>query len=150
MSNQIKTQIGKLGRIITGKTPPTKVIEYFGYKYPFITPSDISDYSIKYLATTERYLSEKGKEYQKSLLIPKDTVCFVAIGSTVGKMCFTKTKAFTNQQIHSIIVDDNSHNPHYVFYKIHFDYPKIKSIADANGAGKPIINKTDFSNIDIN
>ena len=47
MSNQIKTQIGKLGRIITGKTPPTKVIEYFGYKYPFITPSDISDYSIK-------------------------------------------------------------------------------------------------------
>ena len=148
MAEQIKTQIGKLGRIVTGKTPPTKVLEYFGDRYPFITPSDISDYSIKYLATTERGLSEAGKNYQKSLLIPKDTVCFVAIGSTVGKMCFTKTKGFTNQQIHSIIVDENKNNPHYVFYKIHFEYPKIKSIADANGAGKPIINKTDFSNID--
>lgn len=149
MGSLTKTQIRKLGKIVTGKTPPTKVLEYFGAKYPFITPSDISDYTIKYLNTTERYLSEEGKKYQKSLQIPENTVCFVAIGSTVGKMCFTKSKSFTNQQIHSIIVDEKNYDPHYVFYKIHYEYPKIKSIADANGSGKPIINKSDFSNIEI-
>ncbi len=52
--------IGNLGEIITGYTPPTKNTEYFGDKYPFITPTDIKLDSR--IVHTERFLSQKGYE----------------------------------------------------------------------------------------
>lgn len=51
-------KIGELGRVVTGKTPPTQDVRNFGDKYPFITPRDMS--SQKKIRYTERYLSEKG------------------------------------------------------------------------------------------
>jgi len=41
--NWHQVKIKNLGRVVTGKTPPTKNQEYYGDKYPFITPTDISD-----------------------------------------------------------------------------------------------------------
>ena len=144
-----KVKIAQLGKIVTGKTPPTKIVDYFGVTYPFITPSDITDYFVRRLNTTERGLSESGKQYQKNLLIPKDSVCFVAIGSTVGKMCLTSKNSFTNQQLHSIIVNNNEYNYYYIFYRLRYEMPKLKSIADCKGAGKAILNKTEFESVEI-
>jgi type I restriction enzyme S subunit len=33
--------IDDLGRVLTGKTPSTKIASYFGGHIPFITPSDM-------------------------------------------------------------------------------------------------------------
>ena len=44
--------IGDLGSIITGKTPPTTNKNYYGDKYLFIKPTDISETS-KYTYETE-------------------------------------------------------------------------------------------------
>jgi hypothetical protein len=52
-------KIRELGRVVTGKTPPTHDARNFGNKYPFITPRDMNiQKKIRY---TERYLSEKGR-----------------------------------------------------------------------------------------
>jgi len=40
-------KIKNIGRVITGKTPPTSRSEFFNGDYPFITPSDISNYKIR-------------------------------------------------------------------------------------------------------
>ena len=96
-------KLKNIAEIITGKTPPTEITEYFGEKYPFITPSDIHSFHERRIPNTERYLSDKGYEFQKKLVIPKNGICFVAIGSTVGKMCLSSEISFTNQQIHSLI-----------------------------------------------
>ena len=53
-------KVKDLGKVVTGKTPPTKNKEYFGHKIPFLTPSDISD--SKFVHKTKRYLSEKGED----------------------------------------------------------------------------------------
>ncbi|MCD6381547.1 MAG: restriction endonuclease subunit S [Candidatus Aenigmarchaeota archaeon] len=135
--------------IITGKTPPTKRKEFFGGEHPFITPTDITNFDVRYLEQTERYLSERGYDFQKSLTIPPDSTCYVAIGSTIGKMCMTKKLSFTNQQIHSIITDKKIVDPFYLFYRLRIETPKIKAIADGKGSGKSIINKTEFSNLEI-
>ena len=42
MSSWRNITVGNLGEIIAGYTPPTKNTEYFGDKYPFITPTDIA------------------------------------------------------------------------------------------------------------
>ena len=142
-------EISQLAKIITGKTPPTKIKEYFIGEYPFITPSDIPTFQEKILPYTERSLSELGKKYQKQLLIPKGSVCYVAIGSTIGKMCQTNTDSFTNQQLHSLIPYSDKIDCDYLFYLLRTITPYIQLIGDGKGSGKPIINKTEFSKVKV-
>ncbi len=145
-----KVRLRDVGNIITGKTPPTKIHEYYGSEHPFITPTDIKTFDIRYLDSVERYLSHQGGNYQKRLLLPHNSICYVCIGSTVGKMCLTKIPSFTNQQINSIICNESETDPYYLFYKLRIETPKIKSVADGKGSGKSIINKTEFENLEFN
>lgn len=142
-------EINTLAKIVTGKTPPTKVKEYFVGNYPFITPSDIPTFQEKCLPSTERTLSDKGKKYQKQLLIPKGAVCYVSIGSTIGKLCKTFTESFTNQQIHSLIPYPEKADADYLYYLLRSITPYIQLVGDGKGSGKPIINKTEFSKIKV-
>jgi len=137
-------KIKDIGKVITGETPSTKKPEFFGNKYPFITPSDIPSYDTYYVYKTERGLSEKGYLNQKSKLLPPRTVCYVCIGSTVGKICLTKVPSFTNQQLNNIIVDKEKFVPEYVYYRLRYETPRIQSIAGGTGSGKAIYNKTAF------
>jgi len=142
-------KIRDLGRVITGKTPPTAHAEFFGEDFPFITPTDIKSFDVRYFSQTERLLSMKGCEYQKRYLLPRNAVCYVCIGSTIGKMCFVERESFTNQQINSIIVDEQRFDPIYVFYLLRTITPKIQAISGGSGAGKAILNKTSFEDIDV-
>jgi len=45
-------KLSGIGEIITGTTPSTKVEEYWGGDYPFVTPTDFSE--SKYVYKTER------------------------------------------------------------------------------------------------
>lgn len=136
--------INELGKVITGKTPRTENSEYFNGLYPFITPTDIHSFNEKYLSTTERTLSDLGALQLKGNLLPKDSICFVCIGSTIGKMCKTKCDSFTNQQINSIIPYDD-YNSDYLFYYMRYTKDYFISIGGGTGSGKGIINKTVFS-----
>ena len=139
-----QAKIKNLGRVITGKTPPTKNQEYYGDKYPFITPTDISDNSI--YAVPERYLSEEGAQKVASSKLPKNSVCYTCIAS-VGKIAVTKEESFTNQQINSIIADQDKADYRYIFYLLRNMTPQIKGMV--GGAASPIINKSAFEDIDV-
>jgi len=143
-------KIKDLGKIITGKTPSTKKPELFGDEYPFITPSDISSYDVYHIQKTVRGLSKKGYFSQKGKLLPAKTVCYVCIGSTVGKICLTKEASFTNQQLNNIIVDRSRHVPEYIYYRLRYETPRIQSIAGGTGSGKAIYNKTAFEEHQLN
>ena len=116
--------IGELGKVVTGKTPPTSRLELFGEDYPFITPTDIDGSS--HLVRTERFLSEEGCHYQKTLLLPSSTVCFVSIGATIGKICLTDRPSFTNQQINSVVVNGQN-DARFVYYLLKHEAEKIKT-----------------------
>ena len=136
--------IADLGKVVTGKTPPSSNPEQFGDKYPFITPSDI-EWGAKPVET-ERALSEKGKEAHQRILLPRKSVCVVCIAS-IGKVCFTSEDSVTNQQINSIIVDAKKHDPDFVFYLASLLRSTLE--AYAGGAATPIVNKGSFSNIKV-
>ena len=142
--NWHRVKIKNLGRVITGKTPPTKNQEYYGDKYPFITPTDISDSSIHVIP--ERYLSKEGAQKIASSKLPKNSVCYTCIAS-VGKIAITQEESFTNQQINSIIADQDEADYRYVFYLLRNMTPQIKGMV--GGAASPIINKSAFEDIDI-
>lgn len=138
-----KVRLGEVGVVITGKTPSTKRHEYFSKEYPFITPTDIKEN--QHWVETERFLSEEGRASQKQLLLPKGAICFVCIGATIGKICITSRPSFTNQQINSIIVNENYFDRRLIYYLLCTQIENVKKIA--GGAATPIVNKTAFTNI---
>jgi len=147
--NWRKVKSGILGRVITGKTPPTKVKKYFGTEYPFITPSDIFSFDVRYDYQTERFLSAEWYEKAKTLVVPKNSIGFVCIGSTIGKMCLTKEKSFTNQQINTVIVNPEKADFKYIYYLLKNNQRNIIKEYGGGGVAKAIINKSTFENIEF-
>lgn len=137
-------EIRELGEIVTGKTPPTENLDFYGGEYPFITPSDIVSFDKKYLQSTDRTLSALGANKIKSSKLPANSICFVCIGSTIGKMCMTNCVSYTNQQINSIIPNEKCDND-YLFYLLRYANEYFRSIGAGTGSGKGIVNKTIFS-----
>ena len=139
-------RIGDLGRVVTGKTPPSARPELFGEDFPFLTPTDI-DGQRRYIEP-ERFISAEGRNYQSRLLLPEKTVCVVCIGATIGKVCMTSRPSFTNQQINSVVVNEAEHDPFFVYHLLTTLRNELK--ANAGGSATPIINKTAFSEIEVN
>ena len=136
--------INDLGQIITGSTPPTKKTEYYGNKYPFITPTDIETDSR--IVRTDRFLSHEGYEYNKNRLLPRNAVCVVCIAS-IGKICMTTVPSVTNQQINSVVVNQDKYDPYFVYYLLRTKTDVLKNIA--GGVASPIVNKSTFANFEV-
>lgn len=137
--------IGELGAVITGTTPPTKKPELFGDLYPFLTPSDMAYDSIR--VASERRLSKEGADRYRNRVLPRHAVAFVCIGATIGKVTMTEASTLTNQQVNSVVVDADHHDPYFLYYLLRHEGPSIAS--QAGGAATPIINKTSFSGIPV-
>jgi len=138
-------RIGDLGRVVTGKTPPSSQPELFGDLHPFLTPTDIDGFA-RYIEP-DRYLSPEGRSYQHRLMLPAHAICVVCIGATIGKVCMTGRPSFTNQQINSVVVNEDEHDPFFVYHLLTTLRDELKS--NAGGAATPIINKTAFSEIKV-
>jgi type I restriction enzyme, S subunit len=142
-----EVSLGSLGIVITGKTPSTKATEYWGENIDFVTPTDFRDYE-KYAIKASRGLSIEGKRKSKKILIPAGSILTTCIGSDMGKVVISVKECITNQQINSLTVTSDLVSTEYVYQCLRSIYPLLRSIA-LGGTTMPIINKTDFSNIEV-
>ncbi|MDB2699976.1 restriction endonuclease subunit S [Alphaproteobacteria bacterium] len=145
MTSWKKLRIDDLGKVVTGKTPPTSKPEFYGGETQFLTPTDMDGRRTIY--KTLRYLSDEGVNKVHSSLLAKGSVSVSCIGSDMGKAVVVGSKTITNQQINSIIVNDEFDNL-FVYYNLSGRKEEIQFLA--SGAAQPIMNKTDFSNLPIN
>ena len=136
-----ETRVKELGKIITGKTPRTTVVENFGGMIPFLTPSD--DMTVKYVRRTSRTLSRKGLAEVSNKILPANSIAVSCIGSDLGKVVMTTEDTVTNQQINSIIPKE-CYYPDYVYYAMKTLGAKLNFLSKTSTA-VPIINKTEFS-----
>lgn len=132
-----------VGEIITGSTPETKNKEYYNGEYLFVSPFDIS--SKRYVNNTKTKLTRLG--FEKGRRVRKDSVLFVCIGSTIGKIAQAGKDCITNQQINSI-QSREEYSDDFIYSLLEFNSNKIKLMAGEQAV--PLINKTDFSNIILN
>ena len=135
-------RIGDFGKVITGSTPPTNDLTNYGSSYKFVGPIDITDR--KYIGKTEKSLSEKG--FALSRCMPKNTILFTCIGSTIGKCAIADEDLTSNQQINAVICNTN-HNYEFLYYELSNRSEKIRKIAAEQAV--PIINKSTFENYKI-
>ena len=130
--------MGDYGKVVTGNTPPTKDIEnYENGTYLWASPADLS--TIKLISETKTKLSSKG--FSKTRALPKGSVLVTCIGSTIGKTGMATKEMSTNQQINSIVVNDNNDNE-FVYYAIQSAFPRYLSSIAVQAV--PIISKSAF------
>lgn len=138
--------ISDLGKVITGKTPKTSNLEYYGGDIPFLTPSD--DMSVKYVLSTSKTITEAGKNTVKNAVIPKNSICVSCIGSDLGKVVITTRDTVTNQQINSVIVNTELFDIDFVYYAMVI-LGKILNYHSKTSTAVPIVNKSTFSQYKI-
>ena len=143
MSEWKEVSLSELGKTITGRTPSSQYPEDFGDEVPFITPSD--SFEKKYISRSERYLSRLGSDRLKDKIISSDSIMVTCIGSAMGKVAKNSLPSVTNQQINSIIVNENFDSD-YIYYLFKNNYAVFRNAASGSTA-IPILNKTDFDNL---
>lgn len=132
-------EIETVGKVITGKTPPTSNDSLWNGSIQFVTPTDIVG------DKCQRLVQRTVVKTSKMKVLPKGTIMFTCIAS-IGKMAISVYPCVTNQQINSIITNKGYYNE-FIYYSLFRNVNKIKS--DLSNTTVPIINKTDFSKIKI-
>ncbi len=138
-------KIGGIGKIITGKTPKTSIIDNYGGNIPFLTPSD--ELSGKYAPQTVKTLTQRGLSEVKNCLLPPNAVCVSCIGSDLGKVVKATSPTVTNQQFNSIIPNEDFDSD-FVYYLMTVAGKELNYLSKTSTA-VPIINKTQFSNFEV-
>ncbi|WII95495.1 restriction endonuclease subunit S [Moraxella haemolytica] len=136
--------VKKLGdieqNIITGKTPSTQNENNFGNDIPFITIGDIRNNA--FIVNVEQKLSILGANSQSKKYIPKDSLCVSCI-ATIGLIGFSTERSQTNQQINSIVFN-NDYNMYFLYFALNDFFVKGKAKTGNTFAN---MNKADFESI---
>lgn len=139
-----KQKISDFGEIITGKTPSTAKEQYYGGNIPFVKIPDMHD--CVYPITTESTLTSEGANTQKNKFIPKNGIMVSCI-ATVGLVNIAVESCQTNQQINSIILNDEQD-----LYYTYSTMKRLKTLLEgvgSNGATMTNVNKTKFGNLEV-
>ena len=131
-------------KIITGKTPSRANSDNFGGKIPFITIGDIRGNTFIY--STSESLTDLGASVQQNKYLPEGSLCVSCI-ATVGEIGFTTEWSHTNQQINSIVFEDETHR-YYLYFALKNYFENAKASAKT-GNTFANMNKEDFSRIRI-
>jgi type I restriction enzyme S subunit len=131
--------IDSIGEVITGSTPPTARVDYYGDQFLFVSPADIQD---------NHYINETGKKLTKSGFdvcrkLPAESICVVCIGSTIGKMALLAVEGCTNQQINSVICFDPELSTYFFYAMMFYNEPQFRRETGLQAV--PIVNKRQFS-----
>lgn len=131
-------------KVNTGGTPSMSESRFYeSPTIPWFTPGDLSE-NLK-LSDSTRKLSKTVIKEGVCKLFPINTVYFVGIGATVGKVGYSEHSAYCNQQINALIPYDINYK--YLTYYLVFCKPEIVRIASASTL--PIINQSKTGNIPL-
>ncbi len=137
-------KLKEIGLIITGNTPSKANKEFYNSRdIKFFKPSDLRENIVNELNESEEYISQQAKESAR--MLPKGSVLVTCIG-TIGKVGILSDEGTCNQQINAIVPNELVDSEYLAYLLLSKkDYLKKK----ANAPVVPIINKTDFSNLEI-
>lgn len=133
--------LASIAEIVTGNTPSKADDSFFGGKIPFVTPGELD---LGYVDSAKQTLTEKGAKVSR--LIPANSVMVCCIGS-LGKVGISALPVVTNQQINSLVVNEELASPLYVYYFC----KTLKNILNdmAPKTTVAIVNKSRFSALKI-
>lgn len=121
-------KLKRISKIETGNTPSKEDDRYYiNGIFPWIRPDELKEF--KPIEASNFYLNEEGKLLAR--MIPKGSILVCCIGS-LGKIGIAGVDLATNQQINSVIPNQNKFNPNFARYIIYASQPEYERIGNAN------------------
>ena len=129
-------------KVQTGSTPPSNEDRYYGDEINWFTPSDFSENL--WLRNSKRKIAHLSITDGVVKIFPENSVLFVGIGATLGKVGYILEPATSNQQINCLVF----HNEvEAIFYANYFYSNQPNIAARANAATLAILNQSQMKDI---
>ena len=136
--------ISKIGTIISGSTPKTKIAEYWDGEYRWITPAEI-DNEAGYIYDSQRKITLDGAKSCSLTELPIDTVLLTS-RAPIGKVALAGNTFFCNQGFKNIVCN-NRINPLFLYTLLRLNTDYLNSLG--RGATFKEISKKIVENIKI-
>jgi len=107
-------EISKIGTVISGSTPKTKVKEFWDGNITWLTPLDLKN-GRKYIFNGARRITEKAIKSTSLKLVPKGTVLLTS-RAPIGKIAIAGKELCTNQGFKNIICSEQVNNEYLYYY----------------------------------
>ncbi|EPW6908701.1 restriction endonuclease subunit S [Vibrio parahaemolyticus] len=133
--------LSSIAEVVTGNTPSKADESFFGGEIPFVSPSELDQ---GYVSSSKQTLTVKGASVSR--LIPAESVMVCCIGS-LGKVGISSVPVVTNQQINSLVINQDIAYPLYVYYFCKTLKNTLNNMAPKTTVA--IVNKTKFSALKI-
>lgn len=139
-----KVKIKEICRIVSGTTPKTNKEEFWNGNISWITPAEIKDNSF-YIYSTERTITQEGKDKNNLFLMPKGTV-LLSSRAPIGKVAIAGIDMCCNQGFKNLICSNRINNEFlYYFFKSKTEF--LNSLG--RGATFKELSKSIVENINI-
>lgn len=122
------TTIKRICKIINGSTPSTVNVEFWDGDIPWLTPKDLSGYSHRYIKNGERFITEKGYNSCSTSMVPKNSVLLTS-RAPIGYLAIAEQSLCTNQGFKSLICNENTVKPLYMYYWLSQKIDYLKAIS---------------------
>lgn len=121
--------VADLGQIVSGGTPSTKEASYWGGKINWISPSDLTGYTNKYIAKGAKSITEAGLKSSSATVMPAGSVHFSS-RAPIGYTVISSEAMTTNQGFKSVVPSKGVFNE-YVYYYL----KSAKQLAESHATG---------------
>ena len=122
-------EIKALGDIVSGGTPSTKEMSYWGDDVNWISPADLTGYTKKTIARGAKNLTHKGLAKSSARIMPADSIHFSS-RAPIGYVAISSEPLSTNQGFKSLVPAQGVFNE-YVYYYL----KAAKYIAEERASG---------------
>jgi type I restriction enzyme S subunit len=104
-----------VGGIVSGGTPSTKNPDFWGDEVPWISPSDLTGYTKKFILRGAKSLTKLGLEKSSAKLMPAGSVHFSS-RAPIGYVAVSSQSLCTNQGFKSLVPAPGVFNEYVYFY----------------------------------
>jgi len=123
------TTVAELGKVVSGGTPSTKEAGYWGGDIAWISPSDLTGYTGKFIARGAKSISAAGLQNSSATVMPAGSVHFSS-RAPVGYTVISSRDMTTNQGFKSLAPANGVFNEYIYYY-----FKSAKQLAESLATG---------------
>jgi type I restriction enzyme S subunit len=110
--------MGDVAAVVGGGTPRSDQAEYFSGDIPWITPADLSGYTLKFISAGARSITQVGLDNSGAKVLPAGAVLFSS-RAPIGYVAIAANPVSTNQGFKSFVLRDRLTSDFVYYYLQH-------------------------------
>ncbi len=125
----VQVTVADLGKVVSGGTPSTKENSYWGGNISWISPSDLTGYSDKYISKGAKSITQEGLKNSSATIMPAGSIHFSS-RAPIGYTVISSREITSNQGFKSLVPAQGVFNEYIYYY-----FKSAKQLAESRATG---------------